>query len=396
MAEELVQAVRAMAALEEGSEPPVDPGRLSGRSAPPAKGVDVRLRARLHLVRANNALAADLASRINRGEFHLRGRPIQSEAADGSVVIPSELTDNLTIDPEANSVSTADQIYSDVEAVLGPAPSWASGEDAPDTLPLWDALVGWCSPQLLFEIRRHECYFSRDQLRAADHPTLGAAGDGRAQLGPTEYQRMRTALGSFWWDLRRDLKRRIERGEVYVQGVQTRPDLRTEPEPIPSVWATDFDFDFEAGSLTVARYRFIAVTCSLKPPTQRALAPPIAEYRVGGPGRLAVLHPEDVAALEDDTILALLEEHARRVVDSPDAKLFPPGKISLLPLIRRKMLARAAAGETQPSLASEMTWLAEWIALKAPSHQVPTAATLENVLRNDYRALSARSNATIP
>ncbi len=91
----------------------------------------------------------------------------------------------------------------------------------------------------------------------------------------------------------------------------------------------------------------------------------------------------------------MLEDHARRVVEGPDAKLIAPGKISLMPIIKRKMLYRAEQGETRETLAAECRELADWIATKVPSHQVPAADTIENVLRNDYRPLKPRSNGTM-
>ena len=112
-------------------------------------------------------------------------------------------------------------------------------------------------------------------------------------------------------------------------------------------------------------------------------------------GAPAALRPEDLPNLSDEMVLALLEEHARRVVESPDAELFPPGKISFMPLILRKMEARAAAGELLPELAGEAAWLAAWIKGKAPSHQTPTASTIENSLRSRYRPLKPRSKPTI-
>lgn len=100
--------------------------------------------------------------------------------------------------------------------------------------------------------------------------------------------------------------------------------------------------------------------------------------------------------LDDETVLALLEENARRVAAKPDTQLFPPGKISLMPLIRRRMEFRAGAGELLPSLAGEAAALKAWIASKVPSHQVPSAKAIENGLRSDYAALRARSKPMIP
>ena len=107
------------------------------------------------------------------------------------------------------------------------------------------------------------------------------------------------------------------------------------------------------------------------------------------------LRPEDVPALSDDTILALLEEHARRVVEGPDAKFVAPGKVSVMPLVKRKMEYRAGKGELLPDLAGEAAWLEAWIKESAPSHHTPTAGAIENSLRAVYRGLAPRSKAMI-
>jgi len=96
-----------------------------------------------------------------------------------------------------------------------------------------------------------------------------------------------------------------------------------------------------------------------------------------------------VRELSDEDVLFLLEEHARRVTESKSYPVLDPGitKVTFMPLILRKMQARAAAGELLSTLAAEAAMLENWIQEKAPSYQTPTAGTIENSLRQEYRRL---------
>lgn len=242
---------------------------------------------------------------------------------------------------------------------------------------LLQALQQWCEPALVERVRSEERQLSEYELNQTS----------RVQLTPTTERRRPTSTSwkvdtdltnwlAAWHALENDLRQRITAGEIFVRGVQAKPQRRRDPEPIPGAWAADFAFDFAVGTIGVGEYRFTAVTCSREPwPEREPLAgqPPPAPP-VPSP---APLRPEDVPDLDDETVLALLEENARRVAAKPDTQLFPPGKISLMPLIRRRMEFRAGAGELLPSLAGEAAALKAWIASKVPSHQVPSAkATL--------------------
>ncbi|MFH5927331.1 hypothetical protein [Roseomonas xinghualingensis] len=243
------------------------------------------------------ALQCDLAFRIRRGEFHLRGRPTRPGSPAAPLVLSITASPVLSVVPEARTISMTDGDFAEVEAVLGPAPS--SDATALRSLPLWDALVTWCEPKILCDIRRHEGWFRPEEIRGFEHPTLGAAGDGRQVLRRDAYPRVREKLEHLWEELTRDLQRRIERGEIFLRGVQTHPELRETHEAIPSPWAADFRFDCVAGAVTVAGRRYISVICSLDPPVVDATRVSADEH----PVIEAVTEPEGASpSLNDESI----------------------------------------------------------------------------------------------
>jgi hypothetical protein len=179
MAEELVLAIQAIRKLRTGSVASAHPAGTPAETQ--KKREDPVTRARAEHSRANVVLAEDLAYRTDRSEFHLRGRANPAEPATAPVVIPLKPARSLSIDPEANTITTPSGTYRDVEAVLGPPPPTVQGE-MPRRLPLWNAVMLWCHPVILGDIRRLEGHFQQDELLDFEHPTLGAAGDGRATL----------------------------------------------------------------------------------------------------------------------------------------------------------------------------------------------------------------------
>lgn len=269
LAQKLLLAIQAVRKLEAQS---ASSGSVDTASEVTKKREVAMAWARSELRRAGLVLADDLSYRVRRGEFHLRGRAGHSGPGAAAVVIPLEPYRSLLIDSETNSIRPPGGIYVDVEAVFGPAPSLTAVAEMPRCLPLWEAATRWCNPIILCDIRRYEGHFSQDDLRSFDHPSLGAAGDGRATLRGDAYLKAREKLEHLWQDLARDHKNRIECGEMYVQGVQMRPNLRETHEAIPSTWAADFRLKYDTGELTVAGRRYISVLCSLDP---LALGPPV-------------------------------------------------------------------------------------------------------------------------
>ncbi len=74
--------------------------------------------------------------------------------------------------------------------------------------------------------------------------------------------------------------------------------------------------------------------------TPAGLAEPAATPSVAAKSIIAA----DVEDLDVDTIVALLEEYYRRAIRDGTPPLMPPGKVTLMPLIRGKMRHASGAG----------------------------------------------------
>ncbi len=251
-------------------------------------------------------------------------------------------------------------------------------------LPLDEALTEWSDGQLLANVVRAERPFSPESLKARGRLHLGGA---RAEHTPGRYvaaDHMRTEsalLDTAWRELVGEFSRKIDREQLFLYGVPGAAQGEAERELIPNAFAADLEFDFVVGSAHRGTRRWVSVRCT----TGRLDARPNSTDPVGSAQH--EFRVEDLPALSDEMVLALLEEHARRVVESADAKLIAPGKISVMPIIRRKMEQRAASGEMLTRLAPECKFLERWIQDKVRSHQTPTAASIENALRSDYARL---------
>jgi hypothetical protein len=266
---------------------------------------------------------------------------------------------------------------------------------APRQLRLREALMEWCDPILVEAVRAEERLHTAYEMLSFRRGRLTSPEESRAararewHVDGNDFSKLIDA----WKALERDLARRLEAGELFLTGVKLKPELTTEPQPIPGAWAADFAFDFPASVLMIRDMRFGSVTVSRNRPAAAAGPAVVA----AGLSR-AEITANNVRDLTDDEVLVLLEDHARRVVDNNEFKALDPGitKVSLMPLILRKMRARAAAGELMDSLAGEAAELETWVQEKAPSYQSPTAGAIANSLRNHYRRLTARSAAMIP
>ena len=190
-----------------------------------------------------------------------------------------------------------------------------------------------------------------------------------------------------WRALEAGFRRRIEREELFLQGIEITADMSGEPKPIRGAFVSKFSFDFKNNNITYMKRQFVSVKVSQAQFPEPLSKPPMPVMREILSG--------DVGSLDDETILALLEEHARRVIASPDAKLVAPGKISLMPIVLGKMRQRAQHDELLPQMKVEALWLAKWIQSKVTLHQTPSYGTIAKVLGAEYRLLNARSKAAI-
>ncbi len=260
----------------------------------------------------------------------------------------------------------------------------------PSRLSLRNALLAWCFEERVEDLQAYEVYFTSQELATFGYPNLGGASNrgDPVPMGTYSYESLREALDNAWKGILLDFRERVQRGQIHLRGVQTEPKRQLIESCIPGQWAADYSFDVLAGTIQVGEFRYVGVAVLLGPADAAVTAAPSTAR--------AALRAEDVADFDDDTILALLEEHAKRVVESSGAKLIEPGKVSVMPIVRRKMSRRAETGELALTLADEARDLAAWIATKVPSHQVPTAGRIENALRHDYRRLKPQSNGTKP
>lgn len=272
---------------------------------------------------------------------------------------------------------------------------------------LFEGMIAWCDPAAINAVRAAERRLTAHQMGHAMRPRISPleelrpSQDGDWMAGGPDYGPLIEA----WNVMKNDFRRCIESELLFLEGVHLSSVRRSEPEEIPSAWAAEMEFDFERNALSISGSKYAAVKVFTTPrPVDAALHKepmPAPSQALGAPrfpvdaqGRF-ILAAHDVGKLADDTVIALLEEHARRVVEEHGAPLLPPGKISLLPLVLRKLEHRGEVGELMPKVSAEATWLEGWIAEAAPSHSTPSQSTIESAIRVRYAQLKARSNGRI-
>ena len=260
-------------------------------------------------------------------------------------------------------------------------------------LSLKEALQRWSDPTLVEAVLVEESRLAPSEMAEFPRGWLSPLSDLGRRPDP-DWVLARPNYGGLiaaWRALEHDMCRRMAAAEFYLSGIQTKPLMTTEQRPIPGVWAAECEFDFMKDTITVGELRFVAVQASRMPPTR---GPGVTN--ASGP---AVIRPditaESVRELADEEVFKLLEDYARRVVEDRSSKLSMPVKVSFMPIIRRKLRHRFETDAARETLGAEAHALAEWIKTKVPSHQTPTAASIENELRVDYRDLKAQSKATI-
>ncbi len=264
-----------------------------------------------------------------------------------------------------------------------------------DTLSLFDALRQWCEPSLVQRVMDEECSHTEYEMDRAHRPQLTSRAV-RRQPTRTSWMANGSDFNSHnaaWRDLEQDLRQRIERGQIHLRGVQLAPERQTEPEVVPRGWAADFKFDFEKGTIKTGKFSFAAIECSRVPwatATADPVAAPTPAQLSTAAAELRTLRPEGFAELDDETVLELLEEHARRVVEN-DTPLIAPGKVTLLPIIRRKMRWRAKQNELLSTMIAESEWLEAWMTERVGSYQFPKAPTIAKLLAKEYELIKPRS-----
>ncbi len=138
------------------------------------------------------------------------------------------------------------------------------------TLGLAQAILEWTDPLLLDALRAADALVGPEDLRRWGRDPLEGILDRRARpergrvrslTGPPEAV---VALDRAWDAVVNALRLKIERGEICLSARMTRPEMRMEPESIPSSWATELDFDVRGAAIFVRDETYVAVT-AMKP-----------------------------------------------------------------------------------------------------------------------------------
>jgi hypothetical protein len=273
---------------------------------------------------------------------------------------------------------------------VGPGP--ASGR-----LTMADALIRWCDTSLVEAVRAEERRHTAIELALWPEPKLSSSDEWRQ---PTKNSWMAgglpiTGLSAMWRELVRDFRKRIEAGAIHLEGVEVTDGYDAEATGLRGVFAAEFKFNFSGNTLQLGKKRYTAITASRTPPAPKPIVPdsPASTAPTAREMIATAITPETVKDLSSETILALLEENAKRVIADPTAKLFPPGKLTVMPLIQGKMRHRAAQAELLTTLAAEAAWLHDWASSRVELHSVPGVPTIQKVLGKEYAVLKTRSKA---
>ena len=259
-----------------------------------------------------------------------------------------------------------------------------------ETLDLLGALQTWCDQPLVGAVRHAEMLHSVAALALRKEPSLSdwMERPWSSWNSFVEADRNPQGLTLGWNALERDFRRRIEREEFFLQGIEATADLAGHPQRIRGSFVSRFKFDFKMNTIACMGRLFVSIRVSQAqfPETPNVQpAPPSAK----------TLRAEDIPGLDDATVLALLEVHAERVLASNDPHLIHPSKVSLMPIIRKKMEYRHAQGEMRATLTAEAKALEVWIQLALPSYQTPKWGSIKNKMSDRYEQLRASSNRII-
>lgn len=256
-----------------------------------------------------------------------------------------------------------------------------------DRLLLSEGFITWNDPELVEKAKAAERSYSKNKFpswipyRLVPDHELRQQMPGR-WMGGEPYD---SGLTEAWAALERSFRDMVGRAQLFLEGVLIKPYLTEHYQPIPGLWASSLKFDFSKSQITIRERQYATVRVSLTPIPVEATG--AADTRTFAPPNWAF---ETMGEWSDDQVLALFEEHVKRVIESEPAKLSAAmNKLSLMPIIIRKMRARFEAKDNEHTLAAEAEFLAAWIKQKAPSLDYPKASSIETKLRSEYRALKA-------
>ena len=261
-------------------------------------------------------------------------------------------------------------------------------------LPLSEAILAWSPTQFIEDIRTNERLCLANNLVRWSWPRLVPDAELRNPTGNEWMSGASSAtvrLQQAWVNLENEFRRMMRAGELHLCGVQVKPELTTEPQSIPGAWASELRLDLINDAITLPRRKFASVRVSRAPIPLQSASP-----ELGGATTPPNWAFETMGEWSDEQVLALFEEHVRRVVESEEARLSEAySKLTLIPIIARKMRARFRERTNANAIEDETKFLAAWIRQKAPykSFQFPMASTIEIKLRKDYQALKAAAKA---
>lgn len=266
------------------------------------------------------------------------------------------------------------------------------GKPSDTPLPLSAAVLKWSAPTLVEDVRRHERLCSRYQLNQWRWPRLVLDDELRQPTGTDWMAGGSSALPELrnaWEKIENEFRRLVRAGELHLSGVLVKPELTTEPQLIPGAWASELKFDLIGDAAMLPPRKFANVVVSRHSPAAIVVSPERPS------GAIPPITQENLRDLTDEEVLLLLNDHADRVIKS-GGMLIPPGKVTLLPIIRSKMRDRSAQGDLLEGISVESVWLSNWIKERVGDNiATPTAKTIGKVLGSEYALLKPRSNAAI-
>jgi hypothetical protein len=278
-------------------------------------------------------------------------------------------------------------------------------EAHPTHLPLAEALIEWSDPALVEAVRAEERNLDPTKLRRHGRFTLVSIrtelrAPQRRLLLSDPYSGLED-LDRVWEGLIGAFKMQVQRRAMVLTGAY----IKTEGSPrqvIPADLAARMDIDPASGAVFVGAsgsfYTAVTAWRGDVAPTNIDAAMTTADFSDGVPmvhaGTIPITQTS-VRELSDDEILALLDEHIRRVLESPGPKMMARVKDVLQPIIVRRLEARCRQGLMHDSLVAEAGELRSWISQVAQWHPLPALKTVQNNIRNTYRQLKAGSKPPI-
>ncbi len=257
-------------------------------------------------------------------------------------------------------------------------------------LRLLDAIVRWCDQDLIWRIRRKEMVFTLAERRHHELPSISREEPPAAALvefGPQHRPRVAEQLHWLWDVAADDFKERLKARELFIRAVPITNLVPAESISIPVAWVPVLRVSVAEEVIGVGDQLYGDILVSDHPWP----APRFAGTDADPPPAVTLV---DVPALSDEMVLMLLEEHAERVVRN-DSRMMDPRRISLTPIILRKLEHRAQRGEMLDGVHVEAQALHAWVKARLVSFQVPSPLSIENGIRAAYRHLNPRSKPII-